>query len=866
MQAHNTMNEWSARPIAEATSRTDAVHFHDAEPMEFILSSNWVLQTEGVKDFYEDLYKQGDNLEITYDNILHAFRVKCLSHQEIGVVSLVKEILDQLVQQETKKGLGTSSKIMSLEEWRKNKLQLGKDFKVLNKYLFPRDVAACDVRDTWNISETWFKGGITTNRMLPENALFKLQQLTGTVLVTSSDRRTVYVGASGIEGITKVKRKLHTLAQFFSLVLKDINQVVKIFLYSEGDRSVMGEYRYVADGNDKLLRSYILDRFDWPNTRERYPRLFQNGVLVRLNPNNEPWGEAQFLSDTVLPTVKEGSTKEEFSAFRLNNWKYPAKAADPSSFVPTSDMSTTQSRQSRAAHQPILRPAIESWVSKLPALKNNRPSPVHQEANPVAPQVLKKPTESSTGLKDFLTDNPIPGAAREQSLQSDEPDPFELLWRRYRPLPVIRPSEPKEVRSGEFKPQTLSPSSETQLARKDERDSRSFHITMNQKAASRIVRNIFPEFDPDMIISINDSLAKLMAPLRMWSGNIDLGIDLGRFYFLNVKKSRVQKPGDDDNEKHYKLDRIQSELNKRHAAHEQLLFTRILTNLGADANYIACMSDKDGNPMWKRPADGRSSTYEFICRSKTLEGAELNFIVEIDAMKFSHAVKQFKPEQNCFAVHCTKRVWDFRLILSASQSLGDTCARFVEDLVNSLRVMPKNDGIPELEVSYDKSYEVEVLVVRMRNTACCNSEVSTQNTLSTHSSPHTDVQRLYISEVWEMDLLSKGDIQQRIQLKLARSKNAESLNKPLCWYEANLKSDTFSNAFKQNEWLEFGDEVGWKSEELLESGAVEKLIRKAADMVKNMDGVGFWNDNHQTELQRRAAPVAKPGQNITKFW
>ncbi|KAF2967186.1 hypothetical protein GQX73_g6365 [Xylaria multiplex] len=862
MQADDAMNEWSATATGEVTSRTDAVHLHDAEPMEFIVSSNWVLQAEGVKDFYEDLYKRGHNLEITYDSTLHGFRIKCLSNQEIGVVCLVKDVLDQLVQQETKEGLGTSSKIMSLDEWRKNKDQLDKEFKVPEKYSFPRDVAVCNVQDTWNISETWFKAGITTNRLLPENALSTLHQLTSTILVTSSDRRTVYLGASGIEEITKVKRKLHTLARFFSLVLTDINQVVKIFLYNEGVRSVMGEYRYVADGNDKLLRSYILDRFDWPNTRERYPLLFQNSVLVRLNPNNEPWGKVQTLSDTVLPTVK-GTTKEEFGAFKSNNWKYPAKDADSSFSVPTS---TAQSGQSQRAHQP--RPAIESWVSKLPAPNNNRPSPVHQTPSSVASQVSKETMASSTGLKDSLTDNPIPGADRGQSLQSNEPDPFEHLWKHYRSLPITRTAKSKEDQSGKFEPQKLSSSLKTQLSQMDERDSRSFHVTMNQKAAPHTVRNIFPEFDPDMMTSINDSLGKLIAPLRMWSGIIDLRIDLGRFYFLNVKKSRIQKPGGDDDEKYYKLDRIRSELNKWHTAHEHLLFTRVLTNLGADASYLACMNDRDGNQMWQRPASGRSSTYEFICRSKMPEGGELNFIVEIDAIKFSHAVKQFRPEQNSFAVHCTQRVWDFRLVLSAAQNLGDTYAQFAEDLVSSLQVtyVPKDDGIPELEVSYDKSCNVELLVVRTRNTARCHSEVSSQNMPSAHRSPHKDVQRLYVSQVWEMDLLNKVDIEQRIHLKLARSKHTKSPDMPRCWYEASLKSDTFSNAFKQNEQLEFGDEVEWKSEELLKTGTVENLIRKAADMVKNMDGVGYWNDNHQVELQHRVAPVPRQGQNIVKFW
>ncbi|KAI8956179.1 hypothetical protein F4801DRAFT_586281 [Xylaria longipes] len=846
--------EWTARTTSDVASRTDLVRLHDAEPMEFTLSSNWVLQTEGVEDFYDALHKRDENLEIEYDPILHGFRVKCLSHHEVKMVALVKDILDKLVQKETKNGQShltkqqeTSAKIISLEHWRKEKAQIRQEIKVSDKYTFPRDVSACKTRATWNISESSFEKGTTTSRMFPENARSQLEKLTNTVLITSSNGRTVYIGASGVESVRKVKQKLDTLARFFSLTPRDTTQVAKIFLYNEGDRSIMGEYRYVADGNDRLLRSYILDRFDWPHTNQRYPAIFQRGIIVRLNPNNEPWEEARSLSNTVLPIVKDGSAIEEFGAFKLQNWKYPAKYAVSS--TPGSDTSSTQLGSSLVAHQSMLRPKIETWVSNLPAPKDGRPSLSMSSTEEIA--------EHPMGSRGSQANNcTFPGNSGHS--QTNKYDPFQHLLGEFRrvsaqPTPGLggdQSENPNLQASLSIKAR------EPRLVQDHENDTRSFHVTMRQKAgAPTVPNNVFPEFDPNMMMSINESLASLMAPLRMWPGIVDFGIELGRFYFLNVKKSHVQEPGDDDDEKHYKLGRIQNELNKRHTANEKLCFTRVLTSLGADANHIAHIRDHSGSQMWKRPADGRSSTYEFTCRSKTVEGADFNFIVDIDATHFNSRVKQFKPDQNCFAVHCTKRVWDFRLVLSVSQDLDGICGRFAEDLLHSLRVMPKNDRIPELEVSYDKTYDIEVLAVRTRNRACCISETITKSTSSTQADPRKDVQRLYISEVWEMDRLSKIENEQRIRLRFARYKsNNERSGMPLVWYEAVLKSDTLSGAFEQNENLELGNEVDWTSEDLLKSGAVEALIRKAADMVKNMDGVGYWNDNHQTDLLRGILP------------
>lgn len=69
--------EWTAEAASDAASRTDVVRLHDAEPMEFILSSNWVLQTEGVKDFYEVLHKRAEvasfHLLIPYPLTIHGF-------------------------------------------------------------------------------------------------------------------------------------------------------------------------------------------------------------------------------------------------------------------------------------------------------------------------------------------------------------------------------------------------------------------------------------------------------------------------------------------------------------------------------------------------------------------------------------------------------------------------------------------------------------------------------------------------------------------------------------------------------------------------------------------------------------------------
>lgn len=178
---------------------------------------------------------------------------------------------------------------------------------------------------------------------------------------------------------------------------------------------------------------------------------------------------------------------------------------------------------------------------------------------------------------------------------------------------------------------------------------------------------------------------------------------------------------------------------------------------------------------------------------------------------------------------------------------------------------PTDGGIPDLEVTYDKSYGIEILRVRTRNTACCTGEIKARS----HSGVEwNDKQRLYLTEVWELDRLSKTEDQRHLHLRFSRYKIQKDPGMPLMWYEASLKSDIFTAAFAQNAKLELGEEAEWTPAALLDSGIVEQLIRKAATMVKKMDGVGYWNDNQQDELLYSGItnPEAKPGEYVSKFW
>jgi hypothetical protein len=64
-----------------------------------------------------------------------------------------------------------------------------------------------------------------------------------------------------------------------------------------------------------------------------------------------------------------------------------------------------------------------------------------------------------------------------------------------------------------------------------------------------------------------------------------------------------------------------------------------------------------------------------------------------------------------------------------------------------------------------------------------------------------------------------------------------------------------------NTTLENGEEASWHADEV--TGLVENLIRPACHMLKQMDGVGFYNDNGFKKEDYAPPPTPTPEE---VFW
>ena len=88
------------------------------------------------------------------------------------------------------------------------------------------------------------------------------------------------------------------------------------------------------------------------------------------------------------------------------------------------------------------------------------------------------------------------------------------------------------------------------------------------------------------------------------------------------------------------------------------------------------------------------------------------------------------------------------------------------------------------------------------------------------------------------------------------------------WHEVSISCPKANEMFEQNKSIELGDEAPWTPETLSNIDAVQSMYLPACEMLKQMDGVGFYNDNAidtQPVQSSAAAAETEPPQPYY-FW
>ncbi|KAL7627974.1 hypothetical protein AAE478_002170 [Parahypoxylon ruwenzoriense] len=380
-------------------------------------------------------------------------------------------------------------------------------------------------------------------------------------------------------------------------------------------------------------------------------------------------------------------------------------------------------------------------------------------------------------------------------------------------------------------------------------DAPTLHATMSQQAGSRFIQTVLPQ-DPhvELMETINRKLVRMMDSLELFPGNVSLKAEIGRLCLTRINEDYVRQQAHDSQSKIMSLHTIKEALDMHHVKPRDILFTKILTAEGADANYLAHIKDSSAKRVWS--PNTRHTIYEVNCAAMTKEKNTYKFVVEIDSRDFSYKISPLTPALCSLFVHCPKRSWDFQITLATSQDLNELYGNFAKDLVDNMQVMLEDSGIPSLEFLIRTAWQVEILLVRTRNVASYTKggEGSASSVLE-------------ICEVHDMSPTSFTGTDNEATIKFEQYPGNRQLGQLGTWYEATIQSKFIKEALQQNLGLEFGDTASWSPEDFRKVGAFDELIRSTTEMIKNMDGIGYWGNNHQDAMihgKPRAASSTGP--------
>ncbi|KAI1505271.1 hypothetical protein F5X99DRAFT_430533 [Biscogniauxia marginata] len=961
-----SLNVDSQSLVSVAPSILDA----QEESFEFYMSTNWILSPEALDELYDALHEELENLEVIFDPSFGGFKIRCLRQDEEKVIVLAKKELDRIVTPEFEKGLDASTKVGHITDWRDKGGFTPEQLEKYDKFMYPYEVAHSNYRGTWNLPDNLVGEGVSTRELLPGNALSDLQQLTGATVFVSFDGSTVYIGAESEAELSVARRKLDTLAFYFSLPLDDGPQF-ESFLYSE-DKSGTGAdvvLHYLSHVDKHLLKTYYLDRADYRSIGHYYKVLFEKGVVVRqLGLDKE--------QQVSTAAVDEKEAKQPFTVFSADRWQYKVKEPPARQRIDETPSVTTLSStildEASNNFQTNRNPLVESWVTHLPNFKpqprklmsNDQDDtrtrkeigikssdngegysrPIQQKASEENYRTVPTCKDSEASSADFgaqrhfnargkgqpspqsgppsspLADlsNPQqqatsgcmpPYISRSvrllQSLGAEEPvgesKPIEEVGTQVDETPRKYPSDPGSVSSTySSRTQDMTKTQKTELSGKncvqsflgtkeyvqdhsrwatndpfaniwqgarsvgtqktaleraqpqlrktDEKESRSFRSTMRQQAGSRRDDSKSPQ--SELVQTLNEKLVKMMSFLRIYTGLVSLKVDLGRLCFTKINPMHVQLPGPEALSRCHNLQSLQDSLNKRHVASKDVLFTKILTTHGGEADFIANLKDSSGQRIWSHHTC--RTIYEVTCVATTEDDLTYSFTIDFDGATFEHNIRPADSETRSLAVHFMEHSWDFRVVLCSAQDLEKVCKSFAKDLAYSMRIIQQRGGPPVLEFINKSAYRVKIHRVRTRNIASYTLLAPGEDSLSPSSGIDTNI--LEISEVWDMKGYVVSETEEASTIKYEQSPGNQQAGEAGMWYEATIQSSMVSTALTENRDLEFGDEATWSAEEFQKAGAFDNLIRTAVQMVKSMDGIGYWGDNFQDALVHGMPP------------
>lgn len=179
---------------------------------------------------------------------------------------------------------------------------------------------------------------------------------------------------------------------------------------------------------------------------------------------------------------------------------------------------------------------------------------------------------------------------------------------------------------------------------------------------------------------------QMMAHLCAYRGELIVEVNFGRIISHGIHDAFVSNKG--VSEKTFQEEKVRTLLMKTSSITSASNYTKILTCIPAEIQYIIDMKDTHGLKYWSPRINESSFSYELHFIDKNAS-QNTSFIVEIDAEKFTSKIKNSKQLGNIY-VHGTKRFWDFRISATGTDTENGHPAKYneLQEMISSLLFIP----------------------------------------------------------------------------------------------------------------------------------------------------------------------------------
>lgn len=196
------------------------------------------------------------------------------------------------------------------------------------------------------------------------------------------------------------------------------------------------------------------------------------------------------------------------------------------------------------------------------------------------------------------------------------------------------------------------------------------------------------------INSLENSLAQMVAVMPVRVGELHLRGELGRICLVNPLPEGLASNTKYQSANGWRPELLEQKLNAACVSSDTLVFTKILTTFGNDADHLINVKDDFGNRLWDDPE--KMVVYEFVCRrtrQSTIDNITTidEFVVEVDATRagiFNYRLRWLNEQPNPVWVHCLHRHWDLRIVMIhiPESHLETLFGLFARELLDSLHI------------------------------------------------------------------------------------------------------------------------------------------------------------------------------------